>query len=67
MKKVIKIIIFKFEDVKKIISNLMKQLIIKVTVLEKLKFRVIQGIDLEVYMKLYMIESEDEEEEELFL
>lgn len=67
MKKVIKIIIFKFEDVKKIISNLMKQLIIKVTALEKLKFRVIQGIDLEVYMKLYMIESEDEEEEELFL
>lgn len=67
MKKVIKIIIFKFEDVKKIISNLMKQLIIKVTALEKLKFCVIQGIDLEVYMKLYMIESEDEEEEELFL
>lgn len=67
MKKVIKIIIFKFEDVKKIISNLMKQLIIKVMVLEKLKFCVIQGIDLEVYMKLYMIESEDEEEEELFL
>lgn len=67
MKKVIKIIIFKFEDVKKIISNLMKLLIIKVMVLEKLKFCVIQGIDLEVYMKLYMIESEDEEEEELFL
>lgn len=67
MKKVIKIIIFKFEDVKKMISNLMKQLIIKVTALEKLKFRVIQGIDFEAYMKLYMIESEDEEEEELFL
>ena len=67
MKKAIKSLSGKFEEAKKNTSGLLRQLTVKATALEKLKAKCMSGTDLEAHMRLYVTESDEEEEEDLLL
>ncbi|KAL5010133.1 hypothetical protein ScPMuIL_012438 [Solemya velum] len=65
MKKAIKTVTTKFEDAKETTADLLNQLTLKATVLEKLKAKVGLSTSLDAYLHLNEMEAVEEEEDEL--